>query len=1091
MNFGSFAKLHSRFKGSISHPLRGLVALACSLSVARSQSTFVDPFDSSYAPASEIVAVGGDPIAVTSSGGVVYVGGGVLLVDGKFQEGIFRLHSDGSLDRTFSVGRKLTRTDSIVQSNDRLLILGELTRHDGTAINGLYRINADGSLDEAFANTGFHVDSIAAMQDDRFVGFDSENKNVFVFGPLGTIERTYEFPDRQLPPDEFNATSEVVDVFVTGSDMLGLLEHVRSGSYSHKTRVSLVSDAGERIVEVDLSEWTGSYRGWESGIFNPSFEPHPDGGVYALWKNSFRSGDHPNYKVRPTEMGIIALDGTLEHLDPVFEINEYNYWLADVRMSPTADGNVIIRGPNIAHPGFMGEFLQAWILQSNGSPAPNFSLARFGDFIATRNDVLWPEDALEEPFDSFPVSEPEALGTRIIDYDENRVIFGFRRAFKSADAAGVIEVIPPRTLRDGETWSSQLNIGSSALRLAVSGIKFGPPLITANSNSFGISVASPQRESSNDNSIAYPIFYHAMGADGVTTRFTETVTLVPSAPWFKELPPTEFEMQKGDPFAIRILNDDSIGGTSPTYQWYFNEVLIGSPSSSPELILDRPIDTSDAGVYLISAFNEFGEILSDPINVTVTTGPPSGTYRFELTENEQNTGNGAAYSSLDGEFVLALNLPTWLEAPVAHDFGIIASGSFQGTIEAKGAEGTLVTLEVIGSFNGSTLEGMVSYEGGAAEFEAPVSPLDHESDGYSKASLLGTSLGTVHLFHDSVAGIYGIVERETDGFQASGPFGADLKTHVLVSDDGHGIFGSIEPDSGIADGSITLRGADTAEYLGLREDVTRSDRLNNLSRRGNAGPSTGSLIAGFVIAGDDSKELLLRSAGPTLEDYGVPNASRDPEMVLYSGEEPRAYNDDWGDSDSSEDIAAATGRVGAFAFPDESLDSAMLSNLSPGAYTTHVASKETSGTVLFEVYDSSADPGADKARLSNLSTRGRIEREDDVLICGFVIGGNHPKRVLIRAAGATLEGFGIEDFLTDPYLSLFEGERLVTSNDNWGDFGAEIISSAGELVGAFPFEERSNESAMLVTLPPGVYTAHVAGVDGATGESLVEIYEVD
>ena len=251
------------------------------------------------------------------------------------------------------------------------------------------------------------------------------------------------------------------------------------------------------------------------------------------------------------------------------------------------------------------------------------------------------------------------------------------------------------------------------------------------------------------------------------------------------------------------------------------------------------------------------------------------------------------------------------------------------------------------------------------------------------------------------------------------------------------------------------------------------------------------MIAGFVIAGADRKELLIRAAGPTLKDFGVTTASDDPTMALYSAQTQIATNDDWGNSVYPEGIAAAAVRVGAFAFPEDSLDSAMLSNLLPGAYTTHVNSKESSGTVLFEVYDSSADPGAEQTRLSNLSTRGLIEGDEGILICGFVIGGNHPKRVLIRAAGATLEGFGIEDFLTDPYLSLFEGERLVTSNDDWGDFGTEIISSAGELVGAFPFEEGSNESAMLVTLPPGVYTAHVAGVDGATGESLVEIYEVD
>ena len=83
------------------------------------------------------------------------------------------------------------------------------------------------------------------------------------------------------------------------------------------------------------------------------------------------------------------------------------------------------------------------------------------------------------------------------------------------------------------------------------------------------------------------------------------------------------------------------------------------------------------------------------------------------------------------------------------------------------------------------------------------------------------------------------------------------------------------------------------------------------------------------------------------------------------------------------------------------------------------------------------------------------------------------------------------DFLPDPVLSVFEGQRLITRNDDWADYGEELISETSEKVGAFPFYVGSKESAVLLTLPPGVYTAHVAGVDGAAGESLVEIYEVE
>ncbi len=96
--------------------------------------------------------------------------------------------------------------------------------------------------------------------------------------------------------------------------------------------------------------------------------------------------------------------------------------------------------------------------------------------------------------------------------------------------------------------------------------------------------------------------------------------------------------------------------------------------------------------------------------------------------------------------------------------------------------------------------------------------------------------------------------------------------------------------------------------------------------------------------------------------------------------------------------------------------------------------------------------------------------------------------MLIRAVGPTLGAFGVSGALADPKLELYAGTALIQSNDNWA--GTAALGSAFSAVGAFSLDPASKDSALLVTLPPGSYTAQVSGVNGATGVALVEVYEV-
>jgi len=139
---------------------------------------------------------------------------------------------------------------------------------------------------------------------------------------------------------------------------------------------------------------------------------------------------------------------------------------------------------------------------------------------------------------------------------------------------------------------------------------------------------------------------------------------------------------------------------------------------------------------------------------------------------------------------------------------------------------------------------------------------------------------------------------------------------------------------------------------------------------------------------------------------------------------------------------------------------------------------------------------AQEPRLSNISARAVSGTGDSVLTLGFVIGPGPDKQVLIRAIGPTLLGFGVSGALADPMLTINGAKGIVATNDNWatpvgaGAATQAALTSAFTSVGAFALSATSKDSAVLVTLPPGNYTAQVAGAGNTTGIALAEVYEI-
>ena len=259
--------------------------------------------------------------------------------------------------------------------------------------------------------------------------------------------------------------------------------------------------------------------------------------------------------------------------------------------------------------------------------------------------------------------------------------------------------------------------------------------------------------------------------------------------------------------------------------------------------------------------------------------------------------------------------------------------------------------------------------------------------------------------------------------------------------------------------------------------------LVNLSTRATLAPGQ-RLIAGFTLTGTVPKRVLLRAIGPTLAVFGVPDALPDPELELYDAAGRKMLlNNDQGNLPASFALARVTADSGGFALPAGSRDAALTVSLAPGNYTLHVTGRDNrGGSVLAEVYD--ADQGG--TSVVNLSCRMALTAQAPTLITGFVVGGTEPRRVLIRAAGPALALFGVPGRLATPRLTIYGRDNTrIAQGSGWSETAE--LRGAFTATGAFAFAAGSADTALLLTLPAGSYTAHV---DGGLGETLVEVYPV-
>ena len=506
-------------------------------------------------------------------------------------------------------------------------------------------------------------------------------------------------------------------------------------------------------------------------------------------------------------------------------------------------------------------------------------------------------------------------------------------------------------------------------------------------------------------------------------------------------------------------------GTVPlSYQWQKSGTAISGATSASYSIAS--VQTADAGSFSCVVTNSVGSVTSTAAVLTVSSATIAPTV----------TNQPASTSAVSGGSVT---------------FTVVASGTaplsyqwYKGVAAISGATTASYAIPSVQTTDAGSYTCIVSNSAGTATSMAATLTV---TSGVTLPTITSQPIsasvaaGEKVMFTTSASGTTPLTYQwQKSGTAISGATSASYAIASAQTTDA-GSYTCVVTNSG---GFVTSA---VATLLVTPVTTALTAGIVNLGVRARLGGVAGTPIIGFVLGGSGAgKRLVLRGDGPTLiASFGLTTALSDPQLQLWSDSTVLASNSSWLAGDS-----AAMAAAGAFPFNAGSGDAAIVKTLAPGAYTTPVASLSgASGIVLVECYDGAAADTS--SRLINASARAWVGTGGDALIPGFVIAGSGTVQVLVRAVGPGLAAFNVPDTLADPQITLYSGSTILASNQGWGSASnVAAIATAAAQVGAFALSSGSKDSALLVSLSAGSYTAIISGVTGTTGTVLVEVYLV-
>lgn len=533
------------------------------------------------------------------------------------------------------------------------------------------------------------------------------------------------------------------------------------------------------------------------------------------------------------------------------------------------------------------------------------------------------------------------------------------------------------------------------------------------------------------------------------------------------------------PFTVTA--EGLFSGFGRTYRWEQESgepVTLLSGATSPRVT----VFASTGGARKLRLIASDGEVtVVNSVAFSLDTGvkPIAGSFRGSF---QAGYGNGSVWAEVDASGQVG-----FLGLDETSGMTLAASGieiTADGRFEFEASDGSVIRGQFVpDGFIGASEDGRIAFTGDLVSdtTEGPAEALF--------GPVINSEDSRVHVWLNPDGSFLLVGDAEGDNLPDGGRGSLNPDGSFEVGNrDGTGFAGQVDLDLMEGRGTIVTDSEVRMFYLASAETFA-GERLANISTRGLVGEDDAVMIAGFVVEGGPQTRALLRGIGPSLAGFGLAGYARGTTLTLRRNEAVLASNQGWASNPNASTIETISERLGAFALESETGDSALLADLTPGAYTVALENPmEGDGLALLEVYDAGDDASV---RLINLSTRGPAGLDENSLIAGFVLNETLPRRVLVRAIGPGLESFGVDGFMIDPQISLIGDDGLLAENNDWeSDDGADLITDLGRLVGAFDLETGSRDSALVRYLDPGRYTVQVEPAEGEPGITLVEIYVV-